>query len=107
MEDQQQDAVIVLSRKQWSWRDGLRGYAVMIDGKQVAKVRRGQTVDVRIAPGRHEIFLQISWCRSPSIQVDAHSGEVIKMYCQPGGPVDSALRDTLGNANAYINLTRI
>jgi hypothetical protein len=77
--------LIVLSRKRRARRDGLRSYLVVLDGKPVAMVSRGKTLELPIARGRHEIFLKISWCRGPSIEFDAQPGEVIKLFSEPGG----------------------
>jgi hypothetical protein len=101
------DAMIVLSRKRRAYRDGLRKYLVMLDGKQVAKVRRGETVEIPVASGRHEIHLKIDWCRSPSIEFDAHAGEVIKLFVEPAGPVSDGLNDVLHESGGYIDLTRV
>lgn len=101
------DATIVLSRKPRAYRDGLRSYLVMLDGKQVAKVRQGRTVEVPVASGRHEVHLEISWCRSRSIEFDAHPGEVIKLFAEPGGSPFEGLNDVLNESGDYINLTRV
>ena len=84
-------ASIVLTRERGGWRDRGRSYVVMIDGEQAAKVRHGQRLELPITPGRHEIFLKIDWCRSPSIELDARPGEVIQLSCAPGGSAGSAL----------------
>jgi len=99
-------AAIVLTRKRRAWRDGARGYQVMLDGEQVAMIKRGQTLELPVAPGRHEILLKVSWCHSPVVEVDARPGEVIHMFCQPGGPAGTALFDTVANTRGYISLTR-
>jgi|SRR5215469_18102852 len=101
-------ATIVLRRERGGYRDFLRSYEVMVDGKMAAKIKRGQTVTLPIPAGQHEIFLRIDWCRSPSVEVDARSGEVIKMSCEPAGKATEGLSAVLGQATgSYIRLSRL
>jgi hypothetical protein len=101
------DALIIISRSRGAWRDIARSYRVMLDGDQVAKVRRGQTVELPVTPGRHEVFLQIDWCSSPVVEVDAHPREIIKMICEPGGNAFAGLQDVTARTDTYISLTRV
>jgi hypothetical protein len=98
-------ATIVLRRERGGYRDILRSYQVMVDGQMAAKIKRGQTVTLSIAPGSHEIFLHIDWCRSPSVEVDARTGQVIEMSCEPGGGASEGLSAVIGEATeSYIRL---
>ena len=99
-------ATIVLTRAQGAWRDRYRGYAVMIDGEEVAKVRRGQRLEFPVTRGLHEIFLKVDWCRSPSVVVDAQPDEVIRLSCEPGGSARQGLSDVVADTQGYIQLTR-
>ena len=94
-------SVIKLSRAPGRWRDRLRRYRVIIDGEQVAMIKRGQQLDLAVTPGEHTVFLRIDWTRSPQLAVDVASGEVILLECAPGnvppfGP----------GADAYVTLRR-
>lgn len=94
-------SVIALFRVQGGWRDRLRRYQVMIDGQQVAMIKHGQRIDVPVTPGRHTVFLQISWARSPRLEVDLDPGQTVALECAPTdvppfGP----------GADAYIELRR-
>lgn len=100
-------ALIVLTREKRGWRDRARSYVVMLDGEQVAKVKRGERLEFPVTAGRHEIHLQISWCKSPSVQVVATPGEVIDLFCAPGGSANAALGDVLGGSKEYIHLARV
>ncbi len=107
MSDAGAGASIILTRDRGGWRDFARSYAVMIDGEQVAKVRRGQRLELPLAPGRHDVFLKIDWCRSPRLDVDARPGEVIQLACGPGGSPGAALATVVVNTESYIRLTRL
>jgi hypothetical protein len=49
----------------------------------VGEIKRGQSRLIHVAPGRHEVHLEIGWCRSPSIDVDIVQGETVKLVCWP------------------------
>ena len=94
-------SVIALSRVPGAWRDRLRRYRVMIDGEPVAMIKRGQRIDLPVTPGRHTVFLQIDWARSPQLEVDLAPGQTVLLECAstnmpPFGP----------GAGAYIDLRR-
>jgi hypothetical protein len=101
------DALIALSRRNVPWRDRLRSYRVILDGTQVAKIKRGQAIELPVAAGRHDLLLEIDWCSSPTVIVDAQPGEVIRFSCAPANSVAEARAAILYAPSAYIKLTRI
>ena len=70
----------------------------MIDGEQVAEIKRGQRIELPIASGPHEILMRINWGDSQSIQLDALPGESIQLFCTTGS-------SQLGMG--YIGLSRV
>jgi hypothetical protein len=100
-------ATIVLRRERRGYRDMLRSYEVMVDGKMAAKIRRGQTVTLPMPEGPHEIFLRIDWCRSPNVEVDALPGQVIEMSCEPAGGATEGLSTVVQAPESYIRLSRL
>lgn len=93
--------VITLTRVPGGWRDRLRRYQVIVDDEQVAMIKRGERLSLPVTPGRHTVFLRISWARSPALEVDVAPGEAVALECAPGvvppfGP----------GADAYIELRR-
>jgi hypothetical protein len=94
-------SVIALSRAPGGWRDRLRRYQVVLDGEQVAAIKRGERIDLPVSPGTHSIFLKIDWARSPRLQLDIAPGQVVTLEC---APTDSP---PLGpGAETYIDLRR-
>jgi hypothetical protein len=106
MAEERGSATIVLSRKR-EGRDLWRSYVVLVDSDQVAKIKRGQTVELPITAGAHEVFLKIDWCRSPVLHVVASPGEVIKLFCESGVPPGTSAQEAMANSDKYISLTRI
>jgi hypothetical protein len=54
---------------------------VEVDGVDIGEIRRGETRVFPLSPGRHEVHLEIDWCRSPAISVDAIPGHAVKLVC--------------------------
>ena len=93
-----ESANLVLSRERRGPRDLFRSYTVMIDGKEVARIKRGQRLELPITPGPHVIFLKIDWCHSPYVEIETAAGQAIQLTCVPGAPGF--------DAESYIQLQR-
>jgi hypothetical protein len=103
-----ENAVIAVTRMRGGSRDLFRKYLIVIDGAGVAKIKRGQTLELPVTPGRHEVFLKIDWCRSPSIELEASPGQVVELRCAPGGSAREGLGAVVADAKTdYISLTRV
>lgn len=96
-------AMIVLTRDRQGSRDIFRSYSVIVDDAQVAKVKRGQTLRLPVSPGRHEVYLRIDWCRSPSVDISASPGEIINLRCAPAGGMHD-VHDVAVDPDRYIIL---
>jgi hypothetical protein len=94
-------ATIAVSRSANKWKDRLRGYRVVVDGETVAQVKRGQRVDLPVKPGEHLVHLEVDWCRSPEVRVNAVAGEVVELFCGPSGALPVG-----PGADSYITLGR-
>jgi hypothetical protein len=94
-------STIAVSRVPGGWKDRLRRYQVVIDGEQVAAIKHGERVDLPVTPGKHTVFMQISWARSPQLELDVAPGQVVTLECAPTGspPVGPG-------AETYIDLRR-
>lgn len=100
------DALLLLSRKNAKWRDRLRSYRVILDDDEVARIKRGQALELPVSAGRHEILLEIDWCSSPTVEFDAQPGEVIRFVCEPAEAYQARVAAIHALAT-YINLTRV
>lgn len=82
-EDSSSSLIVVRGRR--GWRDRARSYELVIDGTMVAKIRRGQRIELPISPGRHKVFMRINWGTSDPVELEARSGESVQLFCTPGG----------------------
>jgi hypothetical protein len=96
---------IELTRAQDGYQDFLRSYTVLIDEVPVGKVRRGQTLHLKVPAGTHHLRLAIAWCSSPSMTADVHAGTATYFVCAPGNQ-PSAITAVTAGANDYIALWR-
>jgi hypothetical protein len=89
-------------------RDGLRAYRVVVDGRPVAKVRRGRSCAVAVAPGRHRLYLRLDWwLRCPEVEVTLAPGASAGFLCRPRGGVMDGLELVDSDPGAYLELTRV
>ena len=79
-------AQISLRRTRRPLGDMLRAYAVVIDGNKVGDIRRGETRTFDVAPGRHEIHLEIDWAKSRNLELNLSSGDVASLTCSARPP---------------------
>lgn len=79
-------AQITLRRLRRPLGDVLRAYKVVIDRNAVGDIRRGETKTFDVAPGRHEIHLEIDWAKSRNLELDLSSGDVATLTCSARPP---------------------
>jgi hypothetical protein len=73
---------ITLKRLRRPLGDVLRTYKVVIDGKTVGDIRRGETKTFDVPAGRHEIH----WAKSRNLELDLSSGDVASLTCSARPP---------------------
>lgn len=96
---------IELTRVQDGYQDFLRSYTVLIDEVPAGKIRRGQTLHLKVPAGTHQMRLTIAWCSSPSVTADIDTGTPTYFVCAPGNQ-PSAITAVTAGANDYITLWR-
>ncbi|MFI5681944.1 hypothetical protein [Streptomyces cellulosae] len=96
---------IALTRAQDGFQDFLRSYTVLIDEVPAGKIRRGQTLHLKVPAGTHQMRLTIAWCSSPSMTADIEAGTSTYFVCAPGNQPSATTAVTTG-ANDYIALWR-
>jgi hypothetical protein len=63
------------------WRDRIRRYKVMVDGRQLGTIGNGETVELSVSSGPHRVRLAISWTGSPELEVQVPDGGVATVRC--------------------------
>jgi hypothetical protein len=76
---------LIVVRDGRGWRDRARSYELVIDGATVAKIRRGQRIELPISPGRHKVFMRINWGTSDPVELEARPRESVQLFCTTGG----------------------
>lgn len=100
-------AVVALFRAEGERRDRLIGYRVLLDGRRVGKIRRGQRIEIPVPAGRHVLHLRSIWVGSPFLRFHAEAGQVIRFCCEPGGFPGMTQPDMERDITGYIRLRRL
>jgi hypothetical protein len=79
-------AQITLKRLRGPIGDVLRTYKVLIDRNAVGDVRRGETETFEVAPGGHEIHLEIDRAKTRNLELELSSGDVASLTCSARPP---------------------
>lgn len=95
---------LVVSRPRRGTSDLFRSYKVLVDGEQIGSVKRGRSLSFPVAAGKHEVHLEINWCRSPSLEVEVRPGETSNLVCWPTFQAWRA-QTALANPDKWISLT--
>lgn len=77
-------SLIIVTRDKRGLRDRARSYYIVVDGEPVAKIKRGQRVEIPVSSGQHEVFARINWGSSVTVDLDVHSGEKAELFCTTG-----------------------
>ena len=75
---------LIVSRARFGWRDLARSYDAVVDNIHIARIRRGERIEVPISPGRHKIFMSINWGSSDPIELEVRPGESAQLFCKTG-----------------------
>jgi hypothetical protein len=60
----------IYSRRAWLGNVGI--YKVLIDGRLVARIRTGETLEIGVEPGKHVVVIDAGWgTRSDDVAIDA------------------------------------
>ena len=97
--------VVTITREKARWRDRLRAYEVRIDGKNVASLTSGGTINVQLDPGVHKLQLALDWCSSAEFELDGSTDHL--MHCKAGGSAVMALIDIVFRPKQYISLEMV
>ena len=58
--------------------DMARDYHLLVDGKEIAVIKRGTTQVITLPDGSETLKAVIDWCSSPEFRVgDIHSGKIV------------------------------
>jgi hypothetical protein len=88
-------------------RDGLRAYRVVVDGRAVARLRRGQLRTIAVSPGRHRLYVRLDWwLRCPEVEVVLAPADRADFLCRPRGGVLEAGFLVESDPGNYLELTR-
>ncbi|WP_026809509.1 hypothetical protein [Arenibacter latericius] len=62
-------AKIIIERKS-EWNNKARDFEIYLDGEKVGSIRDGNTLEIEVEPGRHQLIAKIDWCRSNVLEIE-------------------------------------
>jgi hypothetical protein len=58
--------------------DRYRAYQIILNDRNVGKVKNDEIVELNISSSRHELYLKIDWCESDAIQFNIAEGDTVE-----------------------------
>lgn len=74
-----------MARSEAGFQDRFRRYRILIDGVEVGRIRRGETLRFPVPAGRHSLRLKIDWVSSRAWPFTVANGQAKAFGCAPGG----------------------
>jgi hypothetical protein len=96
--------MIHVHRRANAYQDRARAYKVMLDGEEVGRVKRGESVSFDAAPGGHQLQLKIDWATSEPLDVQVAGGQDLNFECWPNSSPLTALYWITFGRKRYIGL---
>ena len=59
----------------------LRSYKIIVDEREIGRIRANEVVRLSITPGTHTIYLRLDWGGSNKIDFTASEGSEVKFEC--------------------------
>ena len=82
---------ITVERRAGGYTDRARAYSVLIDGREVAKIKHGESHTETVPPGQHEVQMKIDWAVSPPVPVSLDPGQGANLFTYPNASPFTAL----------------
>jgi hypothetical protein len=89
-------AAIVVFRPNEGFRDKLRRYKILVDGKAVFKLARGEEERIEVPDGEHNVRASIDMRGGPTVHLSLKGAQTARIRVAPGG---TALNAVLGRGS--------
>lgn len=62
--------MIIKIKRDSGFVDKIRAYKIVLDGDVVGKIMEGEHIEIDVAPGNHQVYLKIDWCKSNTVEFE-------------------------------------
>jgi hypothetical protein len=83
-------------------RDRLRRYRILLDGVEVGRIKRNDTWEGSVPPGRHQLRVAIDWKSSPTMAIEVRGDSSTVLDCGPTGGLRKSLRQLFAPNDEYL-----
>ncbi|WP_338550397.1 hypothetical protein [Roseovarius phycicola] len=87
------------------WVDRWRAYRILVDGVEVAKLKRNRSISVDATAQEHVLLAKVDWCSSPVLVVDLRTRDQIDVDVQNPHSAWSLSKVTSESPNEYLRLS--
>jgi hypothetical protein len=84
--------------------DRARAYKIMVDGKEVGRIKNNTSQTISVPGGSHELFLKVDWATSPTLTFEVNAGEEVRYVCRPTANAFLAVLYSFFNRRNYLTL---
>lgn len=65
----------IIIKRQGEFRSVFNDFHIILDGKNVGTISKGQTKEFKVVSGQHELKAEIAWCSSPMVSFTVSEDE--------------------------------
>ena len=65
----------------------LRGIKILIDNKEIGKIKDGESKTISVEPGEHKLQAKLDWCYSNEITFNLNDGDIKRFNLNGTNPL--------------------
>lgn len=100
-------ALIEVQRVSGGFTEHLNPFKIVIDGEVLGQLGPGESWAFQVAPGSHEVFAELNWCRSEKVDVQLKEDQKVTFRCATRASLLTDLYWATFGRRRYLRLTEV